>query len=133
MREGKLNKPRKEIKTMAMTEREFYNAVINAEGINPELAEYAKAGIAKLDAKNAKRKNTPTKEQIANEGLKTEILALLSANPMVASDIGKALGVSTQKASALCSLLAKEGKVSVADIKVKNKGTVKQYSLAEGD
>lgn len=118
---------------MAMTEREFYNAVIKAEGVSAEIKEYAENGIAKLDAKNLKRKNTPTKEQIANEGLKADIVAMLEGKSMVASDIAKALNVSTQKASALCQLLVKEGKLSVADIKVKNKGAVKSYSLVEGE
>ena len=60
-----------------MTERDFYNKVIAHEGIPSDIKEYAMEGIAKLDAKNLKRKNTPTKEQVANEGLKTDILALL--------------------------------------------------------
>ena len=116
-----------------MTERDFYNKVIAHEGIPSDIKEYAMEGIAKLDAKNLKRKNTPTKEQVANEGLKENILALLGDKPMVASEVGVSLGVSTQKASALCTLLVKDGKVAVTDIKVKNKGTVKQYSLVEGE
>lgn len=115
-----------------MTEREFLNLVINGD-INEDVKAYATEGIAKLDAKNEKRKNTPTKEQLANEGLKSNILELLANSPMVASEVGASLGVSTQKASALCQLLVKEGKVSVADIKVKNKGAVKSYSLVEGE
>ena len=115
-----------------MTEREFLNLVINGN-INEDVKVYATEGIAKLDAKNEKRKNTPTKEQLANEGLKSNILELLANSPMVASEVGASLGVSTQKASALCTLLVKEGKVAVADLKVKNKGTVKQYSLVEGE
>ena len=115
-----------------MTEREFLNLVINGN-INEDVKAYATEGIAKLDAKNEKRKNTPTKEQLANEGLKSNILELLANSPMVASEVGASLGVSTQKASALCTLLGKEGKISVADIKVKNKGTVKQYTLVTSD
>lgn len=118
---------------MAMTEREFYNAVIKAEGVSAEIKEYAENGIAKLDAKNLKRKNTPTKEQIANEGLKADILALLEGKSMVASDIGASLGVSTQKASALCQLLVKANKVACGEVKVKGKGAVKCYSLVEGE
>jgi hypothetical protein len=131
----KTQQTKKGINTMAnvkMTEREFLNLVINGD-INEDVKAYATEGIAKLDAKNEKRKNTPTKEQLANEGLKSNILELLANSPMVASEVGASLGVSTQKASALCQLLVKEGKVSVADIKVKNKGAVKSYSLAEGE
>ena len=113
-----------------MTERDFLNAVIKGD-INADVIAHANEGIAKLDAKNAKRKVTPTKEQVANEALKADILVALADKPMVASEVAQALGVSTQKASALCTLLVKEGKVMVADIKVKNKGSLKQYSLAE--
>ena len=61
------------------------------------------------------------------------ILAHLANGSAVASDIGAALGISTQKASALCGLLVKEGKMTVVDTKVKNKGTVKQYTLVATD
>jgi hypothetical protein len=60
-----------------------------------------------------------------------KICDLLANGSMVASDIGKALEVSTQKASALCVLLVKEGTVCCTDLKVKGKGTVKCYALAE--
>ena len=114
---------------MAMTEREFLNKVLGIEGISKELADHATEGIAKLDARNDKRKNTQTKTQKENEGIMTAIVDHLTANgSAVASDIGTALGISTQKASALCKLLVNDGKVTVADIKVKNKGVVKQYT-----
>ena len=117
-----------------MTEREFLNKVLAIEGIDKELSDYASEGIAKLDARNDKRKNTQTKAQKENKGIMTSIVDLLAnEGAKVASSIGASLGISTQKASALCKLLVNEGKVAVADVKVKNKGTVKQYSLAEGD
>lgn len=113
-----------------MTNREFFNKVIAGE-VNTEVVEMAKALLTKLDEKNAKRKNTETKEQKENRVLMSKICELLAVNGMVASEIGKALEVSTQKASALCTLLVKEGRVSVADVKIKNRGTVKHYSLVE--
>ena len=63
----------------------------------------------------------------------TSILDHLANGSAVASDIATAVGISTQKASALCKLLVDGGKVTVADIKVKNKGTVKQYTLVTSD
>ena len=112
-----------------MTNREFFNAIIKAN-INPEVTETATSLLAKLDEKNAKRKNTETKEQKENKVLMEKILANLSAGtPTSASVLGGALGVSTQKASALCVLLEKEGKVVVTEIKVKGKGKVKGYLL----
>ena len=114
-----------------MTEREFLTAILAIEGLSADLADYAKEGISKLDARNDKRKNTPTKAQKENEGLMNAILTHLTKAPAVASEIAVALGISTQKASALCKLLVDKGALTVKDFKVKNKGAVKQYSLAD--
>lgn len=115
---------------MAMTEREFLTKVLAIEGITDEVKGYATEGIAKLDARNDKRKNTQTKAQKENVETMKSIVATITANgKMVASEIASALGISTQKASALCKLLVADGTLSVADVKVKNKGAVKQYSL----
>ena len=112
-----------------MTNREFFNAVIKAN-INPEVTEMATSLLTKLDEKNAKRKNTETKEQKENKVLMGTILANLSAGtPTVASTLGTVLGVSTQKASALCTLLVNEGKAVAVEVKVKGKGKVKGYLL----
>ena len=117
-----------------MTEREFLNKVLGIADLPEDLSTYAAEGLAKLDARNDKRKNTQTKAQKENEGIMTAIVEHLTANgSAVASDIGTALGISTQKASALCKLLVNDGKVTVADIKVKNKGTVKQYTAVTSD
>lgn len=116
-----------------MTNREFYTAIIGNHNVADDLKTYAQAEIDKLDARNDKRKNTQTKAQKENEGIMTAILDHLANGSAVASDIGTALGISTQKASALCKLLVDGGKLTVEDIKVKNKGTVKQYTLATSD
>ena len=116
-----------------MTNREFYTAIISNENISADLKSFAQSEIDKLDARNDKRKNTQTKAQKENEGVMTAILDHLANGSAVASDIGSALGISTQKASALCKLLVDSKKVTVEDIKVKNKGTVKQYTLVPTD
>ena len=115
-----------------MTEREFLTKVIAIEDIAQDIKDYATEGIAKLDARNDKRKNTQTKAQKENEGVMATIVETITANgAMVASEIASAVGISTQKASALCKLLVDGGKLAVADVKVKNKGTLKQYSIVE--
>lgn len=116
-----------------MTNREFYTAIINNPNVAQDIKDFAQAEIDKLDARNDKRKNTQTKAQKENEGIMTAILDHLANGSAVASDIGAALGISTQKASALCKLLVDSKKVTVEDIKVKNKGTVKQYTLVPSD
>lgn len=124
---------------MAMTEREFLTAIINIDGIAEDLKAHAEEGIAKLDARNDKRKNTETKAQKENRELMGTILRLVAGTQgKVASEIATEMGVSTQKASALCSLLVKEGLLSVTDTKVKGKGAVKLYTpilthMAEAD
>lgn len=112
-----------------MTNREGYTAIINGN-ITEAVKEWAQENLDKLDARNDKRKNTMSKTQKENEGTMTEILKLLTDGAAVASEIGTILGISTQKASALCRLLVSEGKIEAKEIKVKNKGSVKQYSLA---
>ena len=118
---------------MAMKEREYLNAILAIEGISEALTNETNARLAKLDEKNEKRKNTQTKVQKENEGVKTAILANLADGngKAVASALGTALGISTQKASALCKLLVDEGKLTVAEIKVKGGGKVKEYTLVE--
>ena len=116
-----------------MTNREFYNAVIGAN-VSEELKTFAQGEIDKLDAKNEKRKNTQTKAQKENETVKVAIVDFIKENgASVASVIATGVGVSTQKASALCKLLCEDKVLVVSDIKVKNKGTLKQYALADTD
>lgn len=112
-----------------MTNREMLTAVINGS-ITAEIIEAAKAEIAKLDARNDKRRNTFTKEQIANEAIKDEMLSVLAKNgAMIASEIAAAMGISTQKVSALAKQLVDCGSLKASDRKVKGKGTVKCYEV----
>ena len=108
-----------------MTNREFYNAVIT-NAITEEVIAHAENALVKLDERNAKRANTPSKTQIANEPIIKAIAEVLTSEPMRASEIAEAVGISTQKASALVKKV--EG-VNVVDVKVKGKGTQKAYSL----
>ena len=109
-----------------MTNREFFNAVISAE-INDEVIAHATESLAKLDIRNAKRAERPSKTQKANEPIIKAIAELLTNEPMLASEIAEKCEISTQKASALVKKV--EG-VSVCDVKVKGKGTQKGYFFA---
>ena len=114
-----------------MTNREFLNAVINAN-IDDETTDYAKSTLAKLDATNEKRRNTPSKTQEANAPLMDQIVtSILTAEPKTASDVAGELGVSVQKASALLRAIVANGKAVAQDVKVAKKGTQKAYTLAE--
>ena len=114
-----------------MTQREFLTAIASNETLDAELVDFAKALLVKADEKNAKRRETPNKTQLANEPIKAKILELLADKSMVASDIARELEITTQKASALARQLVESKQLSVTDIKVKGKGSVKCYSLAK--
>ena len=114
-----------------MTQREFYNAIINGT-IDENVTAFAQAAIEKMDATNEKRRNPPSKTQEANAPLMAQIVdTILTAEPKTASDVAGELGVSVQKASALLRAVVAEGKASVQDVKIPKKGTQKAYTLAE--
>ena len=109
-----------------MTKREMFEAIVNGN-INEEVIEMAKAEIVKMDERNAKRKNAPSKKSIANEPIKAKIVEVLTHEPQTASEIAGKVEISIQKASALLRQI--EG-LAVTEIKVKGKGKVKGYALA---
>lgn len=80
-----------------MTKREFLVAVKTLEGCTDEMREVADKMIASLDKKSSK----PTKAQIANEGYKADIVAVLDENPKTAREIAELVGLSTNKVAAL--------------------------------
>ena len=129
--------------TKKMTAREFYMAVIEAK-ISDEITEKAKELIEALDTKNAKRKETGTKQQKANTEIKEIILTALENNEIetLENENGNFITAktttnfmkttdedfSTQRASALLGQLEKEGKLVSEQIKSKS-GKVKGYRL----
>lgn len=126
----------KTMTTNEMTMRKYHEAVAAIPNAPADVVAKAKAELAKMDAANAKRQSKPSKTSVANEPIKAAIVELLTTNgAMVASAIGAALTngeveVSTSKASALCRQLVDAEILTVEDVKVKGKGSVKQYSIA---
>lgn len=108
-----------------MTYRDFYNAVIDGT-ITEEMQTFAHEAIAKLDARNARRAERPSKTALANEPIKAEIAKVLTNEPQTASVIASAVGISVQKASALLRQMDCE----VTEIKIPKKGTQKAYFIA---
>lgn len=109
-----------------MTRREMFEAIVNGN-ITEEVVAMAQNEIVKMDERNAKRKNTPSKTALANEPIKAQIKSILTDEPHTASEIANTVGISTQKASALLRQI--EG-LTVTEVKVKGKGKVKGYALA---
>lgn len=112
-----------------MTEREFLNKVIETIE-DSSIQEYANSRLQKLDSKNESRRNTLTKTQKENMKLLPTIKEIIAKNgSMVASEIGTALEISTQKASALCRQLVDKDELMSTEIKITGKGRVYSYSL----
>lgn len=117
------------------TEREFLTAIVKGD-FGTEFTDFAKARIAALDKKNAQRKvsKSALAHKAENDGFKSAILAALAdGTTKKASDLATALNVSTQKISALAKQLVDCGAITVSDVKVKGKGTVKGYTLATAE
>jgi hypothetical protein len=120
-------------KDKIMTQREFLTKV-KAIVEDVELIAKADELIAGLDKKNATRSAKPSKTQIENEPIKASILEfLVGGKVQTAPEIAVAVGVSTQKASALAKQLVESGKLVQSEIKVPKKGKMKAYSIATED
>ena len=109
--------------------RQFLNDII-AGNATPEAQEMARTLLERLDAKNEKRRNTPSKAQVANEPLRKQVLAYVVQHPSaLASEVATACEMSsTAKASALLRQLVAEGECTVEEVKVKGKGKLKAYT-----
>ena len=119
-----------------MTMREFFNGVLAIEGLSADLTAKAEHELAKLDAKNTKRSSSLTKVQKENLELMKEIKIYLEGKVnALAPDVAAAVGVSTQKAGGVMREMVKAGVLTVADVKIKGRGTLKGYTLvvAEGE
>lgn len=105
-----------------MTQRDFFNAIIakmNGEPTavtNEQVVAFVNERISALDKKSANRK--PTKAQTENEGVKAVILEVLgkAEKPLTVTEVLKAderlADFTTQKISALMTLLVKDGEVA---------------------
>ena len=117
-----------------MTQREFFTAVVSAN-ISDSITEYATSAIAKLDEKNAKRKTTGTATQKANKVIKDAIVTAMEKGVTYTAAEIVALGIegvsSTQKVSPLMKQIADTGKITISEVKIKGKGTVKGYTLTD--
>lgn len=121
-----------------MTYREFYTAVINMNGMNTEMVEFAKSAIATLDRKNANRKGDNSKTAKAMSEWRDKMTAVLTeGGAMTAKQIAKKLTtdeveVTTQKVSAIAKSYP-DGVLTVYEDKDEKKNKVKFYKLTETD
>ena len=112
-----------------MTQREFFNAVINAN-VSAEITAFATERIKHLDDVNANRKSKGTPTQRENAETMVKILNGVEFGVQyTASALAEMFGLSTAKASALAKKFVDNGQATVADVKVKGKGKVKGYTF----
>ena len=93
-----------------MTKKEMFYKIATVCSADAEIVEFCNHEIALLVKKNSYKSTKPTKTQIENEGLKDAILNALD-KPMTATEIGSAVGISVNKASALLSQLKEDNSI----------------------
>ena len=113
-----------------MTMREMLEAVI-AGTVNEDVIETAAYKLAQMDKENEARKNRMTEKKVAHIELANQVGALFGEEPLTASDIAAALGISVQKASSVARKAVELGLGTQVDVKVKGKGTQKGYVKAQ--
>lgn len=131
-----------------MTQRELYTLILKGEGtntvtadgkrtsakiklygedgkFNPAVIDYCEEQIAKLDEKNAGRKDTKSEKEkrAANADLANAILGSLEVGKTyTATQLGTQFGVSAQKITAVIKPLVVDKKIAVTEKYRANKG-----------
>lgn len=95
-----------------MTKREMYTKIATVCANDQEIVDFVNHEIELLNKKNSAAKK-PSKTQIANEGIKDQILDVLKGSdaPMTATQIADGLGLSVNKVSALLTQLKEDNSV----------------------
>jgi hypothetical protein len=98
-----------------MTNREFLESVAKNE-ITEDIIDFANEQLVKLDERNAKRKDKPSKTALENAPIKANIVNIVSESqvPLTAKSVSvihtaNFSEITTQKASSLLTQLVKEG------------------------
>lgn len=111
-----------------MTERVALTAVINGN-LTPDVIAWARAQIAKLDAKNAKRKTAEGEIKAENKPIADAIIVALANGAMLSADLAVAVGVTVQKVNGVAGEMSKLGMLVKSKVKVKGKGEQTSYAL----
>ena len=103
-----------------MTTREYFQAVLDAH-ISADMDEASRILIDKLDARNAKRKTTETKEQKAAKERVQAVLDFLcdrQGESFTRDAIAEAIGATPSQVTAACKGLVADGTVIKAEAKI---------------
>lgn len=121
------------VEKKAMTQREFYEAIIAKEEITDEMVTIAVKKIEQMDRKNEYARNHNksgnSKKAKENAEVKAKIAELMAdGQERKAKDIAEALGLSQQKASALARQMVEDGVLVATEERVKGGRLVKVYT-----
>ena len=96
-----------------MTKREMFVKIATINAADQEIVDFCNHEIELLNKKNASASKKATKTQIANEGIKNDILDVLkgSDTAMTATQIADAMGLSVNKVSALLTQLKEDNSI----------------------
>ena len=101
-----------------MTKKEMFTRIASVCANDAEIVDFCNHEIALLVKKNSYKSTKPTKAQLENEALKDKILSVLD-KAMTATEVGDAVGISVNKASALLTQLKEDNSVTREVIKRK--------------
>ena len=111
-----------------LTKKDYFNQLLALENVkgNPELSKFIEHELELLAKKNANGTSKPTAVQVANEGIKNEILEHMENEPnrlFTISEMQKAFPccaeLSNQRVSALVRQLVNDNKVERVEEKRK--------------
>lgn len=119
-----------------MTNRDFYMAVMNLEGISNELKEFAAAAIEKMDTANEARRTKNleklSQKEAERKPLRDAIFKCITDEPKTASALISEAEVELkpQAIPSLLKPLIEEGKIAKTEVKITGKGKARGYVLA---
>ena len=120
--------------TNEMTMRKYHEAVLAIPGCPADVAEKARAEIAKLDATNAKRTEKAKEKSAENKPFKDAIYQFLLDNGIkTTAEIAEGVNLTPPKASAMCRQMVEEGRLTASEVKVPKKGKAKAYTAIVED
>ena len=117
-----------------MTTREFLIAVANAN-VSEEITAKAAEMVLALDAKNAKRKSTPTKEQRESASRVGAVLDFFrdhQGTPFTRDAIAEAVNITPSQVTAACKPLVVNGMIVKTEAKIDKSRRV-VYTMPQED
>ena len=109
-----------------MTQKEFFESIMNNDVITEEMRTHAADELAKIEVRAEKRKTTRNSK---NDGLKEAILAcFVEGTPMTGKEVATALEITPQKANAILKQMTEDGSLVVSQV-ANGKRLINSYTL----